>query len=440
MVHIKPFQGVRYTPTQFTDLSTVISQPHDRINPDLQEQYYTLSPYNITRVTKGKEYPDDDDVNNVYIRARDAYQLWLREGILLQDTSPALYVTHQIYTLPDGTQRTRKGLIAALAVTPYEEGIVLPHEQILPKSMEDRVRLIQATAANFGSIFMLYPGTDIDALLQPAVTQQPPFEFRELLVENDVVQQFWAVTDVNLIKAVVEAMAAKPNLIVADGHHRYQTAVHYRDEMRAKYPHAPANAAFNYRLVTLVSLDDPGLVILPTHRVIKARLQLSQEEILHRAAEYFEITPLADRAALEAALKTANADTRPSFGLYNGDHILLTLRNPEIMARLLPDRDPAWCELDVSVLHELFIERVLGIDKQAVALKGKVGFIRNADKGYAAVNEGQADCLLLMNATRIEQVQACTVARERMPQKSTDFYPKMLNGVVMMNVGAEDRL
>jgi uncharacterized protein (DUF1015 family) len=440
MVNIKPFPGVRYTPTQFADLSPVISQPHDRINPDLQEQYYKLSPYNITRVTKGKEYLDDNDVVNVYTRARKSYQLWLREGILFQEATPALYVTHQIYTLPDGSQRTRKGLIAALAVTPYEERVVLPHEQILPKSMEDRIHLIEATAANFGSIFMLYPGTDIDALLQPALTQQPPLEFRELLVENDVRQQFWAVTDIDVINAVVGAMAAKPNLIVADGHHRYQTAVYYRDEMRKKYPNAPANAAFNYRLVTLVSMDDPGLVILPTHRLIKAGLQLSQDEILQRAGEYFEITALADRATLEAALKTAKASTRPTFGLYNGNYTLLTLRNPEIMARLLSDRDPAWRELDVSVLHELFIERVLGIDKQAVALKEKVNFIRTAEKGYAAVNQGQADCLLVMNATRIEQVQACTAAGERMPQKSTDFYPKMLNGVVMMKVVAEDRL
>ena len=440
MVNIKPFQGVRYMPTQFADLSPVVSQPHDRINPDLQEQYYNLSPYNITRVTKGKEYPDDNKVNNVYTRARKAYQLWLRESILFQESTPALYVTHQIYALSDGTRRTRKGLIAALAVTPYEEGIVLPHEQILPKSMEDRIRLIQATAANFGSIFMLYPGTDIDTLLQSAVTQQPPLEFRELLVENEVVQQFWAVTDADVINAVVEAMAVKPNLIVADGHHRYQTAVYYRDEMRAKYPDAPANAAFNYRLVTLVSMDDPGLVILPTHRLIKAGLLMSQEDVLQRADEYFEITPLADRPALEAALETANGGTRPGVGLYNGNYILLTLRNPEIMRRLLPDRHPAWRELDTSVLHELFIERVLGIDKQAVALKEKVDFIRTAEKGYAAVDQGQADCLLLMNATRIEQVQACTVAGERMPQKSTDFYPKMLNGVVMMNVGAKDRL
>jgi uncharacterized protein (DUF1015 family) len=332
------------------------------------------------------------------------------------------------------------GLIAALAVTPYEEGVVLPHEQILPKSMEDRMNLIHATAATYGSIFMLYPGTDIDTLLQPALTQQSPSEFRELLVEKDVVQQFWTVTDPEVISAVVETMAAKPNLIVADGHHRYQTAVNYRNEMRAKYPDVPANAAFNYRLVTLVSMDDSGLVILPTHRVIKANLQMSGDKIRQRAGEYFEITPMTNRATLEAMLKATQTNSLPSFGLYDGTYTLLTLRDSNIMANLLPDHHPEWRALDVSVLHELFIERVLGIDKQAVALKEKVGFIRNGDNGFAAVDQGQADCLLLVNPTRIEQVQACTEAGERMPQKSTDFYPKMLNGLVMMHVGAEDRL
>jgi uncharacterized protein (DUF1015 family) len=416
-----------------------VSQPHDRIRPNLQDKYYQLSPYNIIRVIKGKEYPADDDTNNVYTRAQNTYQSWLREGILVQEQTPALYVTHQTFTLPDGGERTRQGLIAALEATPYEQGIVLPHEQILPKSMADRVKLIHATAANFSSIFMLYSGEDINDLLRPALEQQPPVEFRDLF-ENKVLQQFWTVTDPDVITAVVEAMAAKPNIIIADGHHRYQTAVNYREEMQAKYPDAPTNAAFNYRLVTLVSTDDPGLITLPTHRLIKANLQMNREQLHQQASEYFKITAMTDRTALEAALKAAKNDSHPGFGLYDGAYAMLTLHGPEIMERLLPDRHPAWRTLDVSVLHELFIERVLGIDKQTVALKERVDFIRNADRGLTAVDQGQADCLLLMNPTRVEQVQVCTAAGERMPQKSTDFYPKMLNGLVTLSVGAEDRL
>jgi len=437
MITIKPFRGVRYAPEKITDLSGVISQPHDKIPPDLQEKYYNLHPYNIVRVIRGKEHPDDSPTHNVYTRAADIYKSWLREGILVREEKPALYVTHQTFTLPDGSVKTRRGLIAALEVSQYEEGVVLPHEQVIPKSVTDRLNLLRTTAANFGSIFLLYSGGDVNQLLQPIIAKQPPVEFHDLH-EHEVLQQFWAVTGPQVITAVVEAMAACPSLIIADGHHRYQTSLHYRDEMRARYPNTPVNAAFNYIQVTLVSMDDPGLVILPTHRLIQA--SMNRADVLERAGEYFEITILPDRAALEAALESARRDSRPAFGLYDGAFALLTLRSSQVMEHLLPQYTPAWRLLDVTVAHELFIERVLGINKQAVASKEQVDFIRDVNIGYEAVAQGRANYLLALNPTRIEQVQACTAAGERMPQKSTDFYPKMLNGVVTLPVGVEERL
>ena len=439
MVTIKPFRGIRYASAKVSDLSLVISQPHDKIPPPLQEQYYNLSPYNIVRVIKGKSYPTDTPTDNVYTRAAATYQTWLREGVLVHEQAPALYVTHQTFSLPNGQLKTRQGLTAALKVSDYDEGIVRPHERILPKSMADRYNLTQTTHANFGSVFMLYPGSGINELLQPALEQQPPLEFHDLH-EGEVLQQFWMITDSGLIAAVLEAMAAKPYLIIADGHHRYETAIKYRDEMRLKYPSTPANAGFNYVQVTLVSMDDPGLVILPTHRVIHLDQKMSRADLLTRAAEYFDITPLPDRPALETALTAAQNNTRPTFGLYDGAFALLSLRSPDTMARLLPAYSAAWRTLDVTVLHELFIERVLGIDKEAVALKEKVEFIRDVTIGYNAIAQGQADYLLVLNPTRIEQVQACTAASERMPQKATDFYPKLLNGLVMTSVSAEERL
>ncbi|MBN1992228.1 MAG: DUF1015 domain-containing protein [Anaerolineae bacterium] len=439
MVKIKPFRGLRYNLNKIPDLSSVVSQPHDRIRPDLQAEYYRLSPHNIVRIVKGRAHPADNETDNIYTRAREIYQLWLREGILVREKVPALYVTRQTFTLPDGSVRTRQGLLAALELSPYVAGVVLPHEQTLPKSMADRISLLQATEANFGSVFMLYPGGGVNELLDQALTQSPLVEFRELF-EHEVVQQLGVITSPAVIAAVMETLAAKPNLIIADGHHRYQTAVEYRVKMRARHPDAPPNAGFNYRLVTLVSMDDPGLVILPTHRLIRAGSPLRTEEILERAKTYFEITALPNRAALETALAAARRNSQPGFGLYNGAYALLSLRHPNVTAELLPDHSPEWRSLDVAVAHELFIERVLGIDKQAVAMKEKVEFIRNADRGFAAIEEGQADYLLLMNPTRIEQVRVCTAAGERMPQKSTDFYPKMLNGLVVLPVGAEEVL
>ncbi|MDY7076262.1 MAG: DUF1015 domain-containing protein [Chloroflexota bacterium] len=438
MALIKPFRGVRYNPEKIRDLSTVISQPYDRVRHGLQDKYYAQSPYTVVRIIKGKEQEGDDAGDNVYTRARAYYESWLREGVLMREGMPALYVLHQTCTLPDGSTKTRKGLIAALKLSRFDEGIVLPHERTHSGPKVDRLNLMRATSVNFGHIFMLYPGGRINELLDAAIDEQPGFELRELF-EHDVVQQFWPVTDQQVIQAVVEEMAPRRNLIIADGHHRYETALNYRDEMRAKHPDAPPDVGFNYRMVTLVSMEDPGLVILPTHRLIHSYDQMGGREALERAEKYFEVTPVADRAELEAALAKADP-THPCLGFYDGAYTTLTLRDPAVLDRLLPDRSPDWRLLDVSVLHELFIERVLGIDKVAIERKENIEYLRDPQMGYDGVDQGEANFLLVMNPTRMEQVRNCTASGEKMPQKSTDFFPKVISGLVMMPIGVEDRL
>jgi uncharacterized protein (DUF1015 family) len=433
MATIRPFRGVRYNPEKIADLSTVISQPYDRVRHGLQDKYYAQSPYTIVRIIKGKEKPGDNEENNVYTRARNYYQSWLQEDILMREQSPALYVLHQTTTLSNGSKKTRKGLIAALELSRFDEGIVLPHERTHSGPKVDRLNLMRATKVNFGHIFMLYPGGRINELLGAAIEKQPGFELRELF-ESDVVQQFWPVTDPQVIQAVVEEMAPRRNLIIADGHHRYETALNYRDEMREKYPDAPPNAGFNHRMVTLVSMEDPGLVILPTHRLIYSYDQMSGPEALEKAKEHFEVNHVADQAALEAALAKAQP-SNPRFGFYDGNYATLTLRDPAVLEKLLPDRSPDWRLLDVSVLHELFIERVLGLDKEAVEAKTNIEYLRDPQMGYDDVDEGKANFLLVMNPTRMEQVRDCTTAGEKMPQKSTDFFPKVISGLVMMPIG-----
>jgi len=438
MATIRPFRGVRYNPEKIDDLSKVISQPYDRVRHGLQDKYYAQSPYTVVRIIKGKEKSGDDEEHNVYTRARDYYQSWLQEDILMREESSALYVLHQTTTLADGSKKTRKGLIAALELSRFDEGIVLPHERTHSGPKVDRLKLMRATQVNFGHIFMLYPGGRINELLGAAIEKQPGFELREMF-ESDVVQQFWPVTDPQVIQAVVEEMAPRRNLIIADGHHRYETALNYRDEMRGKYPDAPPNAGFNYRMVTLVSMEDPGLVILPTHRLIYSYDQMSGPEALEKAKAYFEVSQVADRAALEAALAKAQP-SHPRFGFYDGNYITLTLRDPAVLEKLLPDRSPDWRLLDVSVLHELFIERVLGLDKDAIEAKTNIEYLRDPQMGYDAVDKGEANFLLVMNPTRMEQVRECTTAGEKMPQKSTDFFPKVISGLVMMPIGVEEQL
>jgi uncharacterized protein (DUF1015 family) len=435
MATIRPFRGVRYDPKTVGDLSTVISQPYDRVRHGLQDKYYELSPYNIVRIIKGKEQAEDDEPSNVYTRARDTYHAWLQQGVVVREQSPALYVLHQTFTLSDGSTRTRKGLIAALRLAQFDEGIVLPHERTHSGPKVDRLNLLRATAVNFGHIFMLYPGNGINEALEAAIANQPGFELREMF-ERDVVQRFWSVTDPDVVADVVAQMAPKRNLIIADGHHRYETALNYREEMRAAHPDASDDAGFNYRMVTLVSMEDPGLVILPTHRLIHSYGKMSTQKALERAQDYFDVSPVADRAALEAALAQAEPK-HPRLGLYDGSYAVLVLREPGVLEALLPDRAPAWRLLDVTVLHELFVERVLGIDKNAVEEQTNIEYLRDPQMGYDAVDRGEAQLFMVMNPTRSEQVQACTAAGERMPQKSTDFYPKVISGLVMMPVGPE---
>lgn len=438
MATIKPFRGTRYDPGTIDDLSSVISQPYDRVRHGLQDKYYEKSPYNVVRIIRGKETEDDHEGNNVYTRGRDYYEDWLSSGVLMREDVPALYVLRQSFTTPDGTEKTRQGLIAAFQLAPFDAGIVLPHERTHSGPKVDRLNLMRATEVNFGHIFMLYPGDRINELLDGAVASSQPLEARDLF-ERDVLQQFWPVTDSAVLEGVMEEMAPKRNLIIADGHHRYETALNYQGEMQRKHPDAPANAGFNYRMVTMVSMQDPGLVILPTHRLIHSYTKMGAPEILHKAEEYFNVIHARDREELEALLDRATPE-HPRFGFYSGGFTVLELKTSDTMDRLLPGRDPAWRMLDVTVLHELLIQRMMDISEEAVERKECIEYLRDPQMGYDAVDEEEAQFLLVMNPTRIEQVQACTAAGERMPQKSTDFYPKVISGMVMMPIGVEERL
>lgn len=438
MATIKSFRGTRYNPEKIDDLSSVISQPYDRVRHGLQDKYYALSPYNVVRIIKGKKKPGDDEESNVYTRAREYYESWLEKGVLMREEVPALYVLRQSFTLPDGTEKTRQGLIAALELVRFDQGTVLPHERTHSGPKVDRLNLMRATQVNFGHIFMLYPGDRINELLNGALQSASGLEARELF-EKDVRQQFWPVTDRETIEGVQEEMAPKRNLIIADGHHRYETALNYRDEMREAHPDAPPNTAFNYRMVTFVSMEDPGLVILPTHRLIFSYGKMSGPQILEQAKETFRIIRVDSREGLEETMDEATPD-HPRFGFYDGSYTVLELKEPEVMDRLLPGRDPAWRMLDVTVLHELLIQRVMGISEETVERKENIEYLRDPQMGYDAVDEGEAEFLFVMNPTRMEQVRACTAAGEKMPQKSTDFYPKVISGLVMMPIGVDERL
>jgi uncharacterized protein (DUF1015 family) len=441
MAKIAPFRGIRYNAHKVGDLSKVVSQPYDRVRYGLQDEYYDLHPYNIVRIIKGREFEGDSPDRNVYTRARDFYRTWLDAGYMLRDASPAFYVYHQTFALPDGTTRTRKAFVTALELVEFDEGIVLPHERTLSGPKADRLNLLRATETNFGQIFMLYPDVEnrINALFDAAINGRPPnIDIRELF-EKEVRQQMWVITEPEVIGQVIAEMTSKRGLIIADGHHRYETALNYRAEMREKHPTAPASAGFNYCMITLVSMDDPGLTILPTHRQMHAYTAKTTAQILADAGEYFEVTPMTDRTALESALAEATPTNR-RIGFYDGTYHLLQLKGPEIMAHVVPDRVEEWRMLDASILHELLIERVMGISKERVAAKENIDYHRDLDLAISNVDGGKALCVYIMNPTRMVEVKACSGKGAKMPQKSTDFYPKVITGLVAMPVGAKEQL
>ena len=441
MANIKPFRGIRYNQNQIDKIDNVISQPYDRVRYGLQDKYYDLSDYNVTRIIKGKEFDDDNESNDVYTRAKAFLKEWLKEGVLVREEEPALYVYHQEFPLSDGELVTRKALINAFELAEFDEGIVLPHERTHAGPKVDRLNLTRATETYFGNIFMLYPDPEnkVDAILSKAINRKPDIEARELH-EKDVLHKVWVVTNQDVIQAVTEEMAPKRNLIIADGHHRYETALNYRAEQREKYPDAPENAGFNYRMVAMVSMSNPGLTILPTHRLIFDYEQKSSAEVIERLEEYFSVEKVADRAMLEAKMDQAEGQVG-AMGIVTHEGVyFLKLEDDAIMDALAPDRVDAWRELDVSILHNLVLEHVMEIDPEKIDNKENIEYLREPDMGYDRVSEEETAYLFILNPTRIEQVKACTKVGEKMPQKSTDFYPKVITGLAMLPVGPDERL
>ena len=442
MANIKPFRGVRYNMGRFSDAANLISQPYDRVRYGLQDVYYGLSDFNVVRIIKNKEQDGDGPTNNVYTRASDNFQRWLRDDVLRRDEAPALYVYHQTFQTPDGETRVRKAFIAAIELSGFDEGIVLPHERTHAGPKVDRLNLLRATQVNFGLIFMVYPDPQnrINAILDEAIADVDPDVDVQEYFEKDVQQRLWVVTDPDVVAAVQSEMAPKHNLIIADGHHRYETALNYRNEQREAHPEVPANAAFNFCMVALVSTDDPGLTILPTHREIHGYDKYTPEEILERAAAHFDVREFSDWETCYSAL--LGRDDQHAFGFYSGGSFyLLVLKDPGELDSLIPeDRAASWKSLDVTILHRVLLEQVAGITDEMMDLEEMIRYHRDASLPIQSVAAGELSFAFFLNPTRMQQVKECTEQGEKMPQKSTDFYPKAISGLVMCPVSPEDTL
>ncbi len=440
MARIYPFRALRYNPS-LVRVEDCVTQPYDKISPSMQQAYYRRSPYNLVRIILGlPELFDGEQGGDVYTRAARDFTEWRRTNILTQENEPCVYAYAQKFTVP-GTAATveRRGLIALGELYEYAQGVVFRHEQTLSKPRADRLNLLRATRAHFGQIFMLYsdPAQSVEQLVfDPQAT--PEIEVTD---EYDVLHRVWQISDPGTINMVAGALADK-KLIIADGHHRYETALAYAKERAPAAP--PAYSERNSQrlpqpaypeaavMMTLVNMDGAGLVILPTHRVVHSLAEFSGAGFLAAAAPFFEITPLdgTDAEALMSAVRAAGGErTAMAAVTREGASLLVAKRAP--IDEALSAVSSRKRHLDVVQLHQLVLEQLLGISPEAIRDQANLRYVRDAAEAVAQVRRGEAEIAFLVNPVTLDQLREVTFAGEVMPQKSTDFFPKLLSGLAV---------
>jgi uncharacterized protein (DUF1015 family) len=436
MAYIAPFRALRYDSAR-VDLTQVVTQPYDKITPEMQNRYYDASPHNLVRIILGKPQPTDHGEENIYTRAAASFQDWRRNGILPQDPQQSLYQYVQRFQPPGGgAELERRGFIALGRIEDYSAGIVHRHEQTLAKPKADRLQLLRATRAHFGQLFMLYSDAAgaIDGALSAssATDRDSDIELRD---EYGVSHQVRRVSDPNIIEIVRGKMRDK-KLIIADGHHRYETAMNYRNERRAIDGPAPDSselAPYELVMMTFINMDSPGLVILPTHRVVHGLDSFSPDMLRDRARSYFsveEVDPSIDAARAVGLLRSAGQAGTALLAVAADRAFLFD--TPRALGsdrfRGLSIRQQS---LDVVQLHKCLLEGVLGISEDAIRDQTNISYIRDAAEALARVRKEEANVAFLMNPVRMQQVRDIAFASEVLPQKSTDFYPKLLSGLTI---------
>ncbi|RCW52705.1 DUF1015 domain-containing protein [Halanaerobium sp. ST460_2HS_T2] len=420
MAKVFPFHGYRYNQKQVGELEKVVTQPYDKIDQQLQEEYYEQSPYNIVRLILGKE-------EDRYYSAAENLNDWIKNQILVRDQKAGFYVYTQEYEV-DGKKFVRKGFIG-LGKLEAGEG-VKAHESTMEGPKADRLKLIRATEANFGHIFMLYSDqkNEINDLFTKLMQKKALFEVRD---EDQNLHKVWQLTDSELIARIKEKMESK-NLYIADGHHRYQTALNYQRECREKGWQADGVESFNHRLMTFVNMDDPGLKVLPTHRLLYGIEDFKIDSFLEKAAEDFSIKEFDSK---EKMYNYLDQNTKKKvFGFKaaaEAEYYVFEFENEADLEQIEGGFSQAYKELDVSILHNIILDKYLGVDKKALAAKTNLDYIRYRDRALEELEAGKYQAAFILNPTSVKEVKNIADQGEKMPQKSTDFYPKLLTGLVI---------
>ena len=432
MANVQPLRGIRYNSEKAGDLSSLVTPPYDVISGGAQEGYYAQSPYNVIRLELGQEHAEDTSLNNRYTRAATTFSEWRLDGVLQQETLPSYYLYQQRFTY-DNQSYTRTSLLARVWLEPWNKRVVLPHEHTLAKARNDRLQLLRACATNLSPVMCLYddPQGRIRRLLG-RYAAQAEVQITDEVNEGHVLQP---IADEQVVASIVDFFLQR-QLYIADGHHRYETALQYRDEIRNQRHELLDADAANFVLMALIDLDDPGLLVLPTHRLLfNLKPEALQNVTSENLARYFTVKTLGateSSDALLAQLAVEADSSRPALVLsVAGQNWLLSINEQGQQRMQESGHSAAWNNLDVAVAHTLIIEDILGLNAQDMTAGTNIRYMRDADPTLQAVQTGEAQAAILLNATRVRQMCDVADASDLMPQKSTYFYPKLITGLVM---------
>jgi uncharacterized protein (DUF1015 family) len=434
-MELKPFKAFRFDPDTVGDAGDCIAPPYDVIDSTRQADLYKKNKHNIVRIIKAKQFPEDDGNNNQYTRAADYLSDWLKTGALKQDKTESMYGYVQNFSIA-GVDYQRNSLITLVKLEEFDKKIIRPHEQTLNKPKIDRLNLKRATGAKFGLVFMLYDDKQkiADKIIDKAVTQQPLIDF---LDEQNVRHRLFAITDTDEIGSIVEMMSDK-TCVIADGHHRYETGLLYAKEN--------PNPKAAYQMIALANTQHEGLIVLATHRLVYNLDDFDTKKLIADLQQDFEITQYdfdsseTKKQALTKMLshmKTELANNKNAFGIYAGDQAfhVAVLKDLKVMNSLAPEKSTPWKSLDVSVLHKLILQEHLSIDETRLASGDYVQYVKDTetaiDDSIAQVDDGQKQAAFFMNPVKLQQIEDVTALGEKMPQKSTYFYPKIYTGLTI---------
>jgi uncharacterized protein (DUF1015 family) len=449
MAIVIPFRGILYNQEKVGDCKQVTAPPYDIISPEQQDRYYEKSEFNVIRLILAKQSPDDTQENNRYTRAAKSFNQWQADSILARDKEPALYFYHQEFSVPGGGREARDGFICLVRLEDKDKGVVIPHEKTLDKPKADRLQLMKSCSANFSQIFSLYsdPDNGVVQLLKNEIKEPPLIDVTD---EDQTLHQLWRVSHSEVLKEVSKRLYEQ-SLFIADGHHRYETALNYRNYMAAEHSHKTGKEPFNYVMMYLTPMEGEGMLILPYHRVIHNIERFNFDSFEKKLDEYFEVTAFPFNGDTKPDVWKQFNDQlqergkiRPAFGMYGAGqssfHLLLLREHILDSFSDTDDSSAILKKLDVNVIESCIFKGVLGITSKDLQQQENISYVHDSDEGLELVEARGYQLAFFLNDTKSSEIRDVSERGETMPQKSTFFYPKLLSGLVINKIEPDESI